>query len=154
MNRTNQYVVFALDEWQIALRLAGVDRVVWAVGVTPLPQAPEIVSGVINVQGRIMPVVNLRRRFGLAAREMDPGDRFLIAHTAQRTVALWVDEVSGVIEPAAEEVVRGEEIVPGMGYVEGVIKLPDGMILIHDLERFLSIEEEKRLGRVIEESEV
>ena len=154
MDRGSQYVVFALDEWQVALRLAGVDRVVWAVGVTPLPEAPEIVSGVINVQGRIMPVVNLRRRFGLAAREMDPGDRFLIAHTARRTVALWVDEVSGVIEPTAEEVVQAAEILPGMGYVEGVIKLPDGVILIHDLERFLSMEEERMLEGAIKDAGV
>lgn len=153
MNGNEQYVVFSLDELQIALHLAAVDRVVWAVGVTSLPEAPETVPGLANIQGRVMPVVDMRRRFGLAEREMDPGDRFLITRSARRTVALWVDEVGGVIEPAAAEVTRGEEILPGMGYVEGVIKLPDGVILIHDLERFLSIEEEKRLEKAMAEDE-
>ena len=153
MNEKHQYLVFTLDEWQVALQLSGVDRVVWAVAVTPLPEAPEIVPGVVNVQGQIMPVVDLRRRFGLAGREIDPADRFIIVRTSRRTAALWVDAVDGIIAPAAEAVVRAEEILPGMGYIEGVVRLPDGMILIHNLDRFLSMEEDRILEQAMEAEE-
>ena len=153
MKRDNQYVVFNLDDQRLALRLTGVDRVVQAVAVTPLPEAPETVAGVVNVQGQILPVVDIRRRFGLAERELDPEDQFIVARTSRRAMALWVDEVDEVIEPAQEDVVEAQEIVPGMGHIEGVVRLPDGMILIHDLERFLSMEDEKMLAKAMEGSE-
>jgi len=152
MNGSNQYVVFSLDERQIALYLDAVERVILAAEVTPLPELPEIVLGVINVEGKVMPVVDIRRRFGLPERAVDLEDQFIIAHTSRRTLALWVDAVGGVIEPAEEEVIRAEEILPGMEYIEGVIKLPDGMVLIHNLDRFLSLEEEKMLEGAMEDT--
>ena len=68
-------VVFALDEPRYALLLSAVEKVVRAVEITPLPKAPEIVVGVINAQGRILPVLDIRKRFRLPAREMKPDDR-------------------------------------------------------------------------------
>ena len=149
MNKLNQYVVFTLDEQRYALHLSAVERVVRAVETTPLPEAPEIVLGVVNMEGRVIPVVNMRRRFRLPEREINLSDQFIIAHTARRTVALVVDVVSGVIEYSEQEVTTAERIVPGMQYVEGVIKLEDGMILIHDLDQFLSIEEEETLSNAM-----
>ncbi|MBA3806643.1 MAG: purine-binding chemotaxis protein CheW [Acidobacteria bacterium] len=149
MSTLNQYVVFNLDEQFFALRLAAVERVIRSVGVTPLPGAPEIVSGAVNLQGRIVPVFNVRRRFGLPEGEMELSDQIIIARTHRRAVALLVDGVRGVHESPAEEV-KAEEILPGMKYVEGIMKLPDGIVLIHDLDKFLSLEEEKALDEVTE----
>ena len=67
-NPANHIVVFALDEQRYALHLLAVERVVRAVEVTALPEAPEIVLGVVNVKGRIVPVINVRRRFRLPER--------------------------------------------------------------------------------------
>jgi len=129
MSTKHQYVVFVLDDLRVALHLFGVERVIWAVAVTPLPEAPASVPGLINVEGRIMPVVDIRGRFGLPVRELEPGDRFIIVRTSRRTVALWVDGVEGVVEPSAEEVTGAAEILPDMGYVDGAIQLSDGVIL-------------------------
>lgn len=149
MNTSNHYVVFSLDEQQYALHLSAVERIARMVEITPLPKAPEIVLGVVNVQGRIIPLVNIRRRFRLPEREMNLSDQLIIARTAKRTVALVADMVSGVIERSEREVIAAERILPRMEYVEGVVKLEDGMILIHDLDRFLSFEEEKALDEAI-----
>jgi purine-binding chemotaxis protein CheW len=81
-------VVFTLDERRYALYLPAVERVVPAVEVTPLPNAPEVVLGVINVQGRIIPVINVRKRFGLRERDIEPNDRFILARTSRHVVAL------------------------------------------------------------------
>ena len=67
-NPSNHIVVFTLDEQRYALHLLAVERVVRAVEVTALPEAPEIVLGVVNVKGRIVPVINVRRRFRLPER--------------------------------------------------------------------------------------
>lgn len=148
VDKPEQYTTFMLDEQNYALRLSSVLRVVHAVEVTALPKAPEIVLGIINVQGQVIPVFNTRKRFGLPEKEIGIRDQLLIAETSKRTVALLVDSTGGVIECSAQEVVSEGTILPGMEYVEGVIKLKDGMIIIHNLDSFLSLEEDKKLDKV------
>ena len=144
------FITFSLAERRLALNLDAVDRVVPAVHIDLLPQAPAAVPGVVNVRGRIMPVVDLRSSLGQPLHAMALTDRFLIARTSRRAVALWVDAVAGVIQPLPEDVIRADDIIPGMGSVEGAVRLPDGMILIYNLDRFLSVEEEDLLERAME----
>jgi len=120
------------------------------VQVTPLPRAPAIVLGVVNVGGRVIPVLNLRRRFRLPERDFAFTDQLVIARTARRPVALVADEVAGVLEYSALQIVEARDIVPGVEYTEGVVKLADGLILIHDLDSFLSLEEEAALEQSID----
>jgi purine-binding chemotaxis protein CheW len=149
LNAPQQLVVFSLEDFRYAVSLSSVERSVRAVEITPLPKAPEIVTGVINLAGVIVPVLNIRRRFRLPEREVKPGDQFLIARTASRVVALVVDEVRGTTECSSREMIEPEKIIPGMEFVTGVVKLADGMLFIHDLDRFLSLEEEKALDTAI-----
>ena len=127
------------------MQLSVVERAVRSVEITPLPKAPHIVIGVINLQGRIVPVLNMRKRFRLPEREMRLNDQLLIANAKKRTVALVVDQVCGTVERSAQEVIDSGKIVPGLEYVTGVIKLADGMLFIHNLDEFLSLDEEESL---------
>jgi purine-binding chemotaxis protein CheW len=146
-----QLVVFTLDEQRYALHLPTVERAIHMIEITPLPSAPEIVIGVVNIQGTVVPVLNIRKRFRLPEREPDLSDQLIIAHTAKRTVALVVDTVHDVIALPAGEPVAPESIMPKLEHVAGVVKLDDGMVFIHDLEVFLSLEEEKKLEAAINE---
>jgi purine-binding chemotaxis protein CheW len=134
----NQLVAFILGEQRYALPLTTVQRVVRIVEITPLPKAPEVVLGVIDFQGKIIPVMSMRKRFGLPEPEPSLSDQFIVAETATRRVALVVNSVIGVLERTAEEVTGAEEIVPGTQYVEGITRLEGGILFIHNLERFLS----------------
>ena len=147
-----QLVVFTVQGQRYALYLSAVDRIVHAVEVTPLPKAPKIVLGVVNVQGEIIPVVDIRKRFGLSGREISPDDHFIIARTSRRAVALVVDSATGVIERVDKEVTAPEKILPQMGYVAGVVKLEEGLVLIHNLEQFLSLDEEAALASALEDA--
>jgi len=149
MKDPNSLIVFALDDRRYALPLPAANRVVRMVSITPLPKAPDIVLGVVNIQGRVIPVINMRRRFHLPEREITLTDRLVVAHTARRPVALVADAVLDVITYPAQELIAAEHIAPGVEYVEGVIKLEDGLILIHDLDKFLSLEEENSLDRAL-----
>ncbi|HEY8118948.1 MAG TPA: chemotaxis protein CheW [Methylophilaceae bacterium] len=146
-------VVFLVDEQHYALPLATVNRIVRAVEVTPLPEAPAIVLGAINVEGRIIPVLNLRRRFLLPEREIGTADQFLIAITTLRMVALVIDEALDVIEYKQSDIISSDQIVPGLEQFQGVVKLNDGLVLIHDLEKFLSLEEADMLDSALAEVE-
>lgn len=152
MKSQDHLIVFTLDDRRYALSLPAVDRVVRMVAITPLPKAPGIILGVVNIQGQVIPVINMRRRFHLAEREIALTDQLVVAHTVRRPVALVADAVLDVIACPAQEPIAAEHIVPGMEYVEGVIKLEDGLILIHDLDKFLSLEEESLLEHALETS--
>ena len=149
MLRSDQYVVFTLDEQRYALYLPAVTRVVRTIEIMRLPKVPEIILGVVNMQGQVVPVVDIRRRFRLPEREQELSDQLIIAKTARRSVALVVDAIEGFIEHPGQEVIPPEKILSGTEYIEGVIKLEDGLILIHDLDKFLSLEEDKELDAAL-----
>jgi len=142
-------VIFTLDEQSYALHLAAVERTVRMVEITPLPKAPEVVLGVITVQGRIVPVLDMRQRFRLPPREVRLSDHILIARTRHRPVAFIADAVSEVSEITEQEIVEPSTIHPGLEQVAGVTRLDDGIIFIHDLDGFLSRDEEKALDAAV-----
>jgi purine-binding chemotaxis protein CheW len=146
----HQLVVFTLDDRRYAVSLSIVERIVRLVEITPVPGAPEIVFGVINVEGCITPVVDIRKRFRLPARELALNDQLIIARTRKRKVALAVNTVTEVVALPTEEVVMGETILAHLDYVTGIVKRPDGLVLIPDLDMFLSLEEEQLLHSALD----
>lgn len=141
--------MFRIEDGRYALALDAVERVVRMVEITAMPKAPEIVLGVVNFQGRVVPVVNLRARFRLPDRPASLTDQLVIAHTPSRPVALVADSVEGVVECPDHQILGVQAIVPGAEYVAGVMKLSDGLVLIHDLARCLSLDEERQLDEAI-----
>lgn len=129
-----QIVVFTLEDRRYGLTLSCVERIVRAVEITHLPEAPENVLGVINVEGRVIPVVNTRRLLGLKERDVDVQDLFIIMNDGTRDLALVADEVSPVMEIPGQEVISAGKVLPGSGFVEGVAKLDQGMVMILGVE--------------------
>ena len=142
-NENRKIVLFSLDEPRYALYLSTVERVVRAVEITPLPKAPDIVLGVINFQG------DIRDRFHLPGRERDLEDQFIIAHTSKRLVVLAVDSVAGVYEIDTPQIVEVEGAFPYTDYISGIAKVDTRIILITDLEKFLSLDEEIILNKAL-----
>ena len=142
---SDSLVVFQIGEQQFAVGLTAVERVLRAVKIAPLPDAPPGVRGVINLQGRIVPVFDLWARFGHPARALRVSDHLLIARTHWRTVALLVDAVTGVVPRGQVQVTPAEDILPDLESISGVMKLDGGLVLVHDVERFLSIEDHAAL---------
>jgi len=149
LGKTAQWVVFGLDTGRYAVSLTAVDRIVRAAHVTPLPLAPGIVLGALNVEGCVLPVLNIRRRFRLLERNINPADHFLIARTAQRRVVLVIDAAQGVLEYPSTAVIDVESFAPGLAHIRGVVTLEDGMVLVHDLEQFLSPDESHALDEAM-----
>ena len=144
-----QLVVFDLDGQRYGLPVAPVDRALPMVFVSSLPQGPPIALGVINLHGQILPVLDLRRRFGLPPREYGLTARLLVARTSRRLLALPVDEVLGVQDVATGAVTPPQAVLPGMEHVAGIVALADGLLFIHDLEACLSLEEDRQLTEAL-----
>lgn len=136
---------FLLEGTLYALPLDAVERVVPAAALTPLPGAPAIVLGLLDFEGRIVPVVDVRARFRLPGREMGIDDCIIIAATARRTLGILVDAPGEVIDIVEADIDRGTGVLLGSEYIEGIVRLDVGLVLIHDLESFLSLDEEKSI---------
>lgn len=128
-------------------------RIVRAAAITPLPQAPDIILGILDIQGEIMPVVNVRKRFRQPERELRPADQFIIARARSLTVALVVDAAHSVVEVQDRDLIATDDILAGMEYVAGVTRTKGGLVLIHDLDTFLSLGEEKVLLAALEQGQ-
>lgn len=146
-----QLVVFVIDGQRYALPLSSVERVLPMVAVSPLPKPPTSVLGVINVHGQVIPVLDIRWRFGFSPHDYGPDAYLLMARTIRRTVALPVDGVLGVKEVQSEAVTPPDTIFPGIDHVAGIVTLSDGLLFIHDLNAFLSLDEEQQVTKVLEE---
>jgi purine-binding chemotaxis protein CheW len=147
----DQCLVVFVDRYAYGLALPTVDRVLRLVEITPLPRAPAVVCGVVVIEGAVLPVIELRRRFGLPEREPELSDVLVLVRTPRRRLAVLVDAVNGVERVEREEWVPVSTVVGGVDHIEGMVKRRDGLILIHDLEACLSIEEERVLQTALSE---
>jgi purine-binding chemotaxis protein CheW len=133
-----EVLLFTLEGQRYALPVEDVRELTRAVRLTPLPRAPAVVEGLLDLRGELLPVLDMRRRFRLPARRLSATDHFVVAQAGPRRVALRVDHAEGLLslEPGLLDETPRE--LPGVGYVAGALKLPDGLVLLHDLRTFLS----------------
>jgi len=146
-------VLFSLDEPRYALYLSEVVKVERAVEITPLPGAPQLVSGVIDFHGEIIPVIDIRQLFRLPQRDLRVEDQFIIARTSQRLVVLVVESVNGVYDLEPHQAIDAGESSPYTQYLSGIATIEHGIVLITDLEKFLSLDEERVLDLALAEGE-
>jgi purine-binding chemotaxis protein CheW len=134
------------EEYGVDVRL--VQEIIRVTEVTQVPRAPEFIKGVINLRGRIIPVVDLKRKLGLGEVEVARQSRIVVVKVKERLIGLLVDGASQVlkvpvstIEAAPEEVVEIDA-----SSVRGVAKLPGRLIILMDLLRTLSLELREEAG--------
>jgi len=153
MDALYKFVLFKIDSHHFALDINSIDRISKLVEITPLPNAPTVVIGIINVQGDVMPVVDIRKRLKLPAKDFELSDHLIVGHTAKRSLALLVDDIGELIEIQPKRLTKQGDILPGLGPISGVIKLQGDVILIQDMETFFSLEEERMIDAAIQESQ-
>ncbi len=151
MTGIRKIVVFSVDDRRFALYMQNVQRVIQAVDVVSIPRTPEYVLGIINYHGELLPVINIRKIFQLNEKDIDLNDKFMIVKSSMRTISLWVDSIEDIIDIDEEDIVKSEKIMRGIKYVDGILKFENGMILLHDLDQFLTIEEVGLLKQILKE---
>jgi purine-binding chemotaxis protein CheW len=138
MSQPREVLLFLLEGQRYALPMEDVRELVRAVRLTPLPRAPGVVEGLLNLRGELLPVLDMRRRFRLPARPLSSSDHFVVAQAGPRRVALRVDRAESLLALETGQLDESPRELPGVGYVAGALKLPDGLVLLHDLRTFLS----------------
>lgn len=133
-----QLLVFELAAVRYAVGLERVREVARAAFVTPLPEAPDVVEGVVDVRGRLTPVFDLRLRFGLPLKPLHPDDVLVVVDAGEGLAALRCDRADRVLTVAADAVASSPPLLHASAAVAGVARLPDGLALIHDPAAFLT----------------
>lgn len=136
-----QLLEWRLDAQRYALDHHQIIRVERAAAVAPLPGAPSSILGVINVRGEILPVFDVRARFGLPTRAPQPGDQLLLVQTATRRLAFFADQVHSVAAWPDEALLDATALGVQDATTAAVLRLSDGLVLIQDLDRFLAQDE-------------
>ncbi len=135
-----QIVVFELGDERYGLDIAAVYEIIRHQPITAVPQAPVYVKGVINLRGRIIPVVDLRDRFGMVQGELTKASRIVVAEASGTRVGLVVDGVSEVLMVPTDSIEPTPEVAAGVdaSYQKGIAKLGDRLIILLELDGLFS----------------
>lgn len=147
-------VVFEVAGLRGAVPARCVHEIVRAVEIAPLPGAPATVEGIINVRGEIVPVVSLRARFGLPASPVQPSEQIILISTASNEIAFRVDSALN-ITPVPDDDVSSPDALAQAGWnVSGVARTPDGLLVIHDPDAFVSEVEHAAVAEALSRRQV
>ena len=146
----NQIVVFELSSEFFGVEIATVQSIIKIQPITKLPHTPEFVEGVTNLRGKVLPVIDLRKRFGFVAQEADKSSRIIVVSIDQNEVGIIVDEVSEVVTVPAGAVEAAPAIAMTINsaFIKGIAKLgangsstEERLVILLDLTQVLSTTE-------------
>lgn len=142
MEAQSQYIVFTIDSKNYALSLFAVLKIIRAVELIDLPDASDILQGLMNIEGEIIPVMNIRKLLLLPDRRIDLSDRIIIAQTSTRKIGFVADKIEGVVTFAQVE--RDSHIFSDFAaFTEGVAGFNDTTVLIFDIDKLFSLHNTK-----------
>jgi purine-binding chemotaxis protein CheW len=144
-----EVLLFELAGERFGVASRDVLEVLRAVAIRPLPLAPKLVEGIIDLRGELVPVLDIRARLGLPAKSIEPSDHFVLSRVAQRRVVLRVDRALSLAEVRRLPLTAAENLPGGIAHISGAARLSDGLILIHDLAEFLSGLEVSQLDQAL-----
>jgi purine-binding chemotaxis protein CheW len=142
-------VAFSVRGRRCALPLASVEQIHPLVRVVPVPHAPPVLAGLIDVHGAPVPVFDLSRRMDGAAGDYGLSAKLVLGRTTRRPFAILANAVEGVVQVPAESIAAMTVLVPGAGQVPDVATGADGLIFIHDPEALLTAAEEADLAAAL-----
>ena len=147
-----QIVGLRIGRETLGLPISLVREIVRVPEITPIPNTPDHIEGVINLRGKIIAVVDLSKRFGEAAIQHNSKSRIVVVELEERLVGLLVNSASEVLRLSPSEIEAPQNVFPNedMNYVTGVGKLQDRLIILLDLSRILQRVEWPRLNDVAE----
>ncbi len=143
-----QLVTFSIGEEEFGIDILKVQEIIRMVAITKVPKAPSFVEGVINLRGKVIPVIDLRKRFGMSSREHDKDTRIMVIEICSMIVGFVVDAVSEVLRIPQDTIEPPPPVVAGIesDYISGVGKLADRLLILLDLDRLLSTDEMRELS--------
>jgi purine-binding chemotaxis protein CheW len=146
--KSRHYVVFRIDQQRYALPLDHVIRAVRMVAVTPVPDMPDSMVGIIAMAGQMLPVIDLRRLFGHEGNKPEIQDVLLIVQVQDQTVATIVDEVLNILELSSKQIQSPPAAMSQSRFFSAAVQQEDALILVLDASRLLPNNGAERVDRL------
>ncbi|HAP36279.1 MAG TPA: chemotaxis protein CheW, partial [Bacteroidetes bacterium] len=145
-----QLVSFNIGEEEFGVDILKVQEINRMVDVTRVPNTPEYVDGVINLRGKVIPIIDLRRRFGMERKEKDKNTRIIVVELNSKVLGFVVDAVSEVLRINKSLSEPPPPIIAGIesDYITAIAKLENRLLILLDLERVLTTEEHAELEAI------
>ncbi len=145
-----QFVVFRLGKETYGLDIESVREIITMQTITQVPRTLEYIEGVINLRGRVIPVYNIRRKFGLPEEEATRATRIVVVEVEGNTIGMIVDGVSEVLRISGDMVERPSEIISDVDteYLQGVAKMEEKLVILLDIAKVLTKEEHLMLENI------
>jgi purine-binding chemotaxis protein CheW len=140
---TRQLVVFRMADTEFGVDIRHVREVIRVPEMTRMPRTPSFVEGVINLRGRILPVLDLKKRFSLPPVEATPDTRVMIVEWRGQVIGFLVDRVHEVLRVPAASVSKPTDMILAVAgqYLEGIVEARERLLILLDLDRILDQEE-------------
>jgi len=141
--KQQQLVSFRLGVEEYGVSIMKVQEIIRMQEITRVPQMPEFIEGIINLRGNVIPIIDLRKRFGLAHGERTIDSRIVVVSVRNRIVGVIVDGVSEVLRISDENIEPPPPAVStsGRDYIKGVGKLDKRLLILLEIDKILSSEE-------------
>jgi purine-binding chemotaxis protein CheW len=146
-----QLVSFSLGREEYGINVLMVREIIRMLGITRVPNTPQYVEGVINLRGKVIPIISLRKKFDLTDSDYDKRTRIMVMEVAGELMGFVVDEVSEVIRIAENEIQPPPPVVAGgleQECMAGVINQAERLLVLLDLEKMFSADERKNFSSV------
>jgi purine-binding chemotaxis protein CheW len=150
-----QLVSFKIGAEEFGIDILKVNEIIRMMSITKVPNAPSFVDGVVNLRGRVIPVINLRAKLILPRKEYDRNSRIIVVELNTKTIGFIVDEVSEVLRIPVNITEKPPEMVSGINaaYITAIGKLEDRLLILLDLERILGENEGAELNKMADSLE-
>ncbi len=138
-----QIVCFKIGKEEYGIEILRVQEIFKLAKITKLPKSADYIMGVIDLRGRVIPIIDLSKRFGIQESAQSEGKRAIVVDIKNKKVALAIDTVSHVIKVDAKDIEQAPPIVKGISgrYIVGIAKLKDGFVIILDIDQIFSGDE-------------
>ena len=138
-----QLVSFRLAQEEYGIEITKVQEIILMGEITRVPQTPAYIKGLINLRSTVIPIVDLRLRFGLSQEEPRDETRIMVVNVAGKTIGIIVDAVSEVLRISKEQIAPPPSTVTGLGrdYLTGLVKLDKRLLILLDIDKILCSED-------------
>ncbi|MDK2798820.1 MAG: purine-binding chemotaxis protein CheW [Clostridiales bacterium] len=147
---TTQLVIFKLENEEFGVDIMQVKEIIKPLQIVKVPNTPDFIEGIINLRGKVHPIISLRKRFKLAVTAFDDNTKIIIVNVNDTDVGFIVDEVNEIVRIDNQEIEQVPELVTGINrkYINGVGKINDRMIILLDLDQVLSLSEQEEIKSI------